>query len=87
MTWADFQRGPARLRWLLIAIIALAALPVFVLYLARLNASGERALEEARDFAAMLARNGAERQQNLVINARGIGEAIRNIPAIHNGTS
>lgn len=87
MSMADFQRGPARLRWLLIAIIALAALPVFVLYLARLNASGERALEEARDFAVMLARNGADRQQDLVSNARGIGEAIRNIQAIQNGTN
>ncbi len=87
MTMADFQRGPARLRWLLIAIIALAALPVFVLYLARLNASGERALHDAREFAATLARSGAERQQNLVTNARGLSEAIRNIPAIQHASN
>jgi diguanylate cyclase (GGDEF)-like protein len=82
MTTADFQRGPARLRWLLIAIVALAALPVFVLYLARLNTSSERALEQAREFAATLAQSGANQQHNLVLNARGLGEAIKHIPAI-----
>lgn len=82
MAMADFQRGPARLRWLLIAIVALAAMPVFALYLARLSSSSERALEQAREFAATLAQSGANQQQNLVLNARGLGEAIKNIPAI-----
>lgn len=87
MPMTDFQRGPARLRWLLIAIIALAAIPVFVLYLARLSASSERALDEAREFAASLARSGAAQQHNLVLNARGLGEAIKNIPGIVTGSN
>jgi diguanylate cyclase (GGDEF)-like protein len=87
MTTADFQRGPARLRWLLIAIVALAALPVFVLYLARLNTSSERALEQAREFAATLAQSGANQQHNLVLNARGLGEAMKHIPAIGTASS
>jgi len=82
---ADFKRGPARLRWLLIAIIALAAMPVFVLYLARLNSSSEQALAQARDFAASLAASGASQQERMVSNARGLAEAIRNIPAIQSG--
>lgn len=87
MTMADFQRGPARLRWLLIAIIALASLPVFALYLTRLNASGERALVEARDLAASLALNGALEQQKLVSYARGLAEALKNAPAIQQRTA
>jgi len=82
MTMTDFQRGPARLRWLLIAIVALAALPVFALYLARLNASSEHALQQAREFAASLARSAADQQHNLLLNARGLSEAIRHIPSI-----
>lgn len=82
MSMADFQRGPARLRWLLIAIVALAALPVFALYLARLHASSEQALEQAREFAASLAQSAASQQHNLVLNARGLAEAIKHIPAI-----
>ncbi len=82
MAMADFQRGPARLRWLLIAIVALAALPVFALYLARLNSSNERALIEAREFAQSLARSGAMQQQNLVMNSRGLAEALRHVPAL-----
>lgn len=82
MAMAGFQRGPARLRWLLVAIVALAALPVFALYLARLNTSNERALMEARDFAQLLARSGATQQQNLVVNARGLAEALRHVPAL-----
>jgi diguanylate cyclase (GGDEF)-like protein len=82
MAMADFQRGPARLRWLLIAIVALAALPVFALYLARLHASNERALEEARDFAVSLAQSGADQQKALVANARGLAEALRHVPAL-----
>lgn len=82
MTMTDFRRGPARLRWLLIAIVALAALPVFALYLARLNASSEYALQQAREFAASLARSAADQQHSLLLNARGLSEAIRHIPAI-----
>jgi diguanylate cyclase (GGDEF)-like protein len=82
MAMADFQRGPARLRWLLVAIVALAALPVFALYLSRLSASSERALDEAREFAASLARSGATQQENFVLNARGLAEALKNVPAI-----
>lgn len=77
-----FQRGPARLRWLLIAIVALAALPVFALYLARLNASSEQALQQAREFAASLAQSAANQQHNILLNARGLSEAIKHIPAI-----
>jgi len=87
MTMADFKRGPARLRWLMIAIVALAALPVFALYLARLNSSSERALEYAREFAAALARDGAKQQHSLVVAARGLGEAVRVIPAIQQGVN
>ncbi|MGE0339450.1 MAG: diguanylate cyclase [Xanthobacteraceae bacterium] len=82
MSMTDFQRGPARLRWLLIAIVALAALPVFALYLARLNASSQHALEQAREFAASLAQSAASQQHNLVLNARGLAEAIKHIPSI-----
>lgn len=85
MAMADFKRGPARLRWLLIAIVALAALPVFVLYLARLSMSSEHALQQAREFATSLAASGASQQERLVSNARGLTEAIRNIPAIQQG--
>jgi diguanylate cyclase (GGDEF)-like protein len=82
MTMSDFKRGPARLRWLLIAIVALAALPVFALYLSRLSTSSELALKEARDFAASLAANGAADQRKLVAHARGLAEALKNVPAI-----
>ncbi len=82
MTMADFQRGPARLRWLLIAIVALAVLPVFALYLSRLNANSETALEEARALAVSLAQSGASEQQKLVVNARGLAEALKNVPAV-----
>lgn len=85
MAMADFKRGPARLRWLLIAIVALAALPVFVLYLARLSLSSEHALQQAREFATSLAVSGASQQERLVSNARGLAEALRNIPAIQQG--
>jgi diguanylate cyclase (GGDEF)-like protein len=87
MTMSDFKRGPARLRWLLIAIVALAALPVFALYLSRLNASSEHALEEARDLAASLARTAATDQKNLVAQARGLAEALKTTPAIQNQTA
>lgn len=66
----------------MIAIVALAALPVFVLYLARLNASSERALEQAREFAASLAQSAAAQQHSLVLNARGLAEAIRYVPGL-----
>lgn len=82
MTMADFKRGPAQLRWLLIAIVALAAMPVFALYLARLNSSNARALEGARELAVSLARSGATQQQNLMKNARGLTEALKYAPAI-----
>ena len=85
MAMADFKRGPARLRWLLIAIVALAALPVFVLYLARLSMSSEHALQQAREFATSLAVSGASQQERLISNARGLAEAVRNIPAIQQG--
>lgn len=87
MGMADFQRGPARLRWLLVAIVALAALPVFALYLSRLNASSERALEEAREFASSLAKSGAMQQLSLVRNARGFAEALKNVPVIQHPTA
>ncbi|MGE0603130.1 MAG: hypothetical protein AB7O46_05020, partial [Xanthobacteraceae bacterium] len=87
MGMADFQRGPARLRWLLVAIVALAALPVFALYLSRLNASSERALDEAREFASSLAKSGAAQQLGLVRNARGFAEALKHIPAIQRPTA
>jgi len=87
MAMSDFQRGPARLRWLLVAIVALAALPVFALYLSRLNASSERALHEARELAASLALSGATEQQKLVAHARGLAEALKNVPAIQNQTA
>jgi diguanylate cyclase (GGDEF)-like protein len=82
MAMADFQRGPARLRWLLVAIVALAVLPVFALYLSRLSASSELALKEARDFAASLAANGASDQRKLVAHARSLAEALKNVPSI-----
>jgi diguanylate cyclase (GGDEF)-like protein len=86
MAMADFQRGPARLRWLLVAIVALAALPVFALHLVRLNSTNERALLEARELAASLAVNGAVEQQKLLAYARGLAEALKNVPAIqHHG--
>lgn len=82
MATSDFQRGPARLRWLLIAIVALAALPVFALHLVRLNSSNERALVEARDFAQAMALSGAKQQQALMTNARGLAEALKHVPAL-----
>jgi diguanylate cyclase (GGDEF)-like protein len=86
MYTSDFQRGPARLRWLLVAIVALAALPVFALYLVRLNSTNERALVEARELAASLAATGATEQQKLIAYARGLAEALKNVPSIqHHG--
>jgi diguanylate cyclase (GGDEF)-like protein len=87
MVMADFRRGPARLRWLLIAIVALAALPVFALYLSRLHMSNERALGEARELAASLARSAATEQKGLVAQARGLAEALKSVPAIQNQTA
>ncbi len=86
MATSDFQRGPARLRWLLVAIVALASLPVFALHLVRLNSTNERALVEARELAASLAATGATEQQKLIAYARGLAEALKNVPAIqHHG--
>jgi diguanylate cyclase (GGDEF)-like protein len=82
MNISGLQRSPGRLRWLLIAIVALAVLPVFALYLARLNSSSERALADAREVAMSLARSAAHQQESLVLNARGLSEALRNVPAI-----
>lgn len=82
MAISNLKRSPARLRWLLIAIVALAVMPVFALYMARLNSSSEQALADARELAASLAQSGATQQQNLVMNARSLAEALRNVPAI-----
>ncbi|HRF09922.1 MAG TPA: diguanylate cyclase [Xanthobacteraceae bacterium] len=55
---------------------------MFALYLARLNASSEHALQQAREFAATLARSAADQQHNLLLNARGLSEAVKHIPAV-----
>ncbi|HMN51193.1 MAG TPA: diguanylate cyclase [Xanthobacteraceae bacterium] len=78
--------GAARLRWLLIAIITIAVLPVFGLYLLRLQHNSDRALSEARELAVTLAQRGADAQLAVVSHARTLAESIRFIPAVKNQT-
>lgn len=87
MSLIDFQRGPARLRWLLIAIVLLAIMPVFVLYMGRLHSSSTEALADARELAATLARNGAGAQDQLIGNSRSLLEAVIHIPDVRNATA
>jgi diguanylate cyclase (GGDEF)-like protein len=86
MTSAGILRSPGRLRWLTIAIVALAVTPIFTLYLSRLQAESEVALADARDRAFSLARSGAAKHNELVTNARGLAEALRHIPAVDRQT-
>lgn len=84
MRFVGFQNTATRLRWLLITIVALAALPVFGLYLLRLNASSDAALIEARELAVSLASRGAETQDNLIASAQTLVETISLLPEVRN---
>lgn len=85
MGFVGFQNAATRLRWLLIAIVALAALPVFGLYLLRLNASGDVAIAEARELAVELAQRGADSHNNQVASARSLLETVASLPEVRRG--
>ncbi len=78
----SFRYGRASLRWLIVLIVLLAVMPVFALYLLRLQTSSEQALAEARERAAMLARDGAAAHAQIAVQARQFLEVVSQVPAV-----
>ena len=77
-----FKYRRARLRWLIVMIVVLAVMPVFALYLLRLQTSSENALAEAHERAATLARDGANAHAQIGQQARLLLEVASQVPAV-----
>lgn len=77
-----FHHGRARLRWLLVVMVLLAVMPVFALYFSRLQANSEMALQEARERAVALARDGAKAHAETLEKARQLLELLSKIPEV-----
>jgi diguanylate cyclase (GGDEF)-like protein len=84
MSTEGFRYGRASLRWLIVLIVLLAVMPVFALYLLRLQTSSEQALAEARERAAMLARDGAAAHAQMAVQTRQFLEVVSQVPAVRN---
>jgi diguanylate cyclase (GGDEF)-like protein len=86
MKMDGFKYGRVRLRWILVVIVLLAVTPVFALYLLRLRASSEAALEQAHERATILAREGAAAHDRIGQQARQLLELVSQIPAVRTAT-
>ncbi len=81
-----FKSSGARLRWLIVMIVVLAVMPVFALYLLRLQTNSENALAGARERAATLARDGANAHAQIGQQARLLLEVASQVPAVRDVT-
>jgi diguanylate cyclase (GGDEF)-like protein len=75
----------ASLRWLVVLIVLLAVMPIFALYLGRLQSSSESALQHAHERAAALALGGANAHRQVGDQARHLLEVLGQVSVVRSG--
>lgn len=75
-----------RLRWLMVMVVLVAALPIFALHLVRLQSDSNAAVARAYEAAADLAAGGAAAHERIIEQARQLLEVLAEIPAVRSAT-
>ena len=73
------------MHWLFVLIVLIAVMPIFVLYVSRLQSNRDAALVEARAHAADLAAAAASVQAGLARKGRHVLEMVAQSPALRGG--
>ncbi|HLL27652.1 MAG TPA: sensor domain-containing diguanylate cyclase [Xanthobacteraceae bacterium] len=71
-----------RLHWHFVLIVLIAVMPIFALYVSRLQSKREYALSQARAHAADLANNAASVQAGIALRARNVLEMVAQSPVL-----